>query len=174
MKLSRIVIERRRIDVARARGRGRRSESNEFSSIANDARSSVSSLKFSRFLPRERTRLGKNEMEFLAEDATPAKLSIGARESIRSSAGVLGNDAARECNRRVHSHGTSLGNYPRILSSNKRSRRCDGPLRSLTFPPLLVSLLTMPRPLLQQFESLASISLMIKEKTLLTKILERI
>lgn len=108
-----------------------------------------------------------NEMEFLAEDATPAKLSIGARESIQVSQGS--SETMQLVNVIVVyiRRGTSLENYPWILSSNKRSRRCDGPLRSLTFPFTFRFLLTVSSSLFQQFKSLASIFQRVKEKRFL-------
>ena len=125
VKFSRIVIERRRIDVPRARGE--KIGNQRVLEYCQRCKIDCIFVEIFSFSP-ERTRL-ETRWNFLRRIPTPGETVDRCSRIDPSSAGVVGNDAARECNRR----GTSLGNYPWILSSNKRSRRCDGPLRSLTF-----------------------------------------
>lgn len=163
MKFSRIVIERRRIDVPRARGE--KIGNQRVLEYCQRCKIDCIFVEIFSFSP-ERTRL-ETRWNFLRR--MPPRRNCRSVLENRSKFRRGSSETMQLVNVIVVyiRRGTSLENYPWILSSNKRSRRCDGPLRSLTFPSTFRFLLTVSSSLFQQFKSLASIFQRVKEKRFL-------
>lgn len=99
VKFSRIVIERRRIDVPRARGE--KIGNQRVLEYCQRCKIDCIFVEIFSFSP-ERTRL-ETRWNFLRRIPTPGETVDRCSRIDPSSAGVVGNDAARECNRRVYS-----------------------------------------------------------------------